>query len=168
MALKTVIELVKNRLPFLPTDTSLDEKIEDFKLEQYYFLQKWTKIEDVNVESDASYTGTLRILVAELTTYNMLVRKVLENMGGVNGEAASSGKHLKSGKADVVEAEFEYAKATDGNELLVKTDSLISELKVSICNYAYSLGYPLPMCGQKKNVPPPFVAYVKDDYGNLT
>ncbi len=168
MALKEVIELVKNRLPFVPSSGALDTKIEDFKLEQYYFLQPWTKIPDVDVETDSEYKGILRMLVAELVTYQLIIRKVIENMGGEDGELAEAGKHIKKGKADVVEAEFEYSKASDGNELLLKTEALLPELKLNICQYSCTLGYNLPMCGKTKSEPIPFLAFVKDINGNLT
>lgn len=153
MALKAVLELVKNRLPFMPLDGSCDEKAEDFKLEQYYYLQSYCNISDADVEEDSSYTGLKRMLVADLVAYYLIVREVVKITGGEDGGAATGSKHIKKGKADVVEAEFEYSKASDGNTIAMETKKLVEELRIGICTKAQTIGFHLEVfCGVKKPV----------------
>jgi len=164
MPQKTVEQMVYNRLPFLAVTPQNSELISDFKQEMYYYLQPWTRFADDIVEEDSSYRGLRRMLVAELTAHTILKRKIVTNLGGVGGSSSSGGKHIKKGKADVVEAEFEYAKAGDGNELLMESVDLIAEIKATYCKYGYSLGYYLPDC--EKKIPftmPSFVSFVPDD-----
>jgi len=100
------------------------------------------------------------MLVSELTSYQILERKVIENLAGEDGTAANAAQNVTKGKADVVEAEFEYSKSSDGNKLLLKTDELMRQILISICSYAEVLGYCLPMCTIKTTiVKPPFKTY---------
>ncbi len=162
MALKSVLELVKNKLPYLPADTSKDDLINDYKIEQYYFLQPYLNTAAANLENDNHYIGIARLLIVELVVYNMIVNKVLLNMEGSQGAAATGSKKIKKGKADVGEAEFEYANAADGNTLLMKTESLLPQVKQNICHYAATLKISLPMCVPEstKYRPIPFISYV--------
>ena len=162
MALGTVLDLVKVRLPFLPVGSSMDATIESFKTDRYYFLNKWTKIDSADIEDDSKYDGVLRLLVVRLVCYDLLGRKVVENVGGVNGNAPNANKRLKKGKADVVEAEFDYAKASDGTTLSMDTEKIMSDLKSEICQYASVLSYRLPMCSNG-TCPLPFRVYPKCD-----
>ncbi|RUP41613.1 MAG: hypothetical protein EKK63_04990 [Acinetobacter sp.] len=163
MALATVLDLVKVRLPFLPVGSSMDTTIETFKTERYYYLNKWTKIDIADIEDDSKYDGVLRFLVVRLVCYDLINRKVLENVGGTNGNAPTANKRLKKGKADVVEAEFDYAKASDGTTLSIDTVTLLSNLKSEICQYASILNYRLPMCDNGKTCPLPFIVYPNCD-----
>ena len=156
--------MIYNRLPFLAVSTGNSTLIADFVQDTFYYLQPWTKIDDSVVEDENSYRGLKRILVAELTAYNILMRKVLINIAGENGSITSAAKHLKMGKADVVEAQFEYAKAGDGNELIMEAAKLVTEIKSGFCKYAVALGYYLPDCPYKMPVTlPGFIAFVDDD-----
>lgn len=164
MAQKTILQMVYNRLPFLTVTEANSELIADFKQDVYYYLQPWTRITDELVEDDDTYTGLKRILVAEMTALNIVTRKVLIEMGGENGGAASGGKRLRKGKADVVEAEFEYAKASEGGAMITDMNSLLTELKTNRCNYARALGYSLPDCNNKLPVElPSFIAFVPEE-----
>lgn len=160
MALKAIKELVKNRLPFWSADW--DTVTEDFITEQYYFLQTYTGFSVTDVETEAKYTGTLRLLVTSLTAFSLVKRKYIQGVGGVNGGAATGAKHIKSAKADVVEAEFEYAKSKDGNAMIIDTESLLQELKSEICQYASVLLYRLPMCNVKTKTPLGFKHYTRN------
>jgi len=146
MALGNVEQLVRNRLPFLLSDTPTDNLIESYKIESYYFLQPNTGFSDADVEDDTKYGGVLRMLVADLVAYNLLSQKILANVGGVAGGTVTAGRRVKKGKADVVEAEFDYGKSSDGTFLGGTGSELLEQIKSSLCAKAYQLSYSLPMC----------------------
>lgn len=149
MALQTVENLVRGWLPFLPPITvnpTIDQKLIDYKINTYYYLQSYLGIADADVEVDNTYQGVKRLLVAAVEAYDLLNNKVLENIGGTSTTPPSGGKRIKKAKADVVEAEFDYAKASDGNSLITKADTIMANLKAKICEYAATLNIRLPMC----------------------
>lgn len=158
MPLKTIDEMVKNRLAFIPS-TEWQTDIDDFRIEQSYYLSTYVDLgienpTDTQIEDEANWTGRNKILLAEVVTYQLLVKKIVETMGGDENSSVGSGsKMIKSAKADVVEAEFEYAKADDGRTLATKVSSLIDELKENICRYSQALGFYLP--GFCKDIPEP-------------
>jgi len=161
MALQTVEQLVKERLSFIPA-TGWETKIESYKLQMYYFLQKYLQVADADVENDAIYTGLKRMLVKELVVYNMIVEKVITTTGGSSSTSApgEGTKRIKKGKADVVEAEFEYGKASDGTSIAMETEKLIPELKANICSFSRTLGIILPgFCPDRKLDKPPFITF---------
>jgi len=147
MALQSVYEMVLNRLKFVPL-TGWETNIEAFETEQMYYLNAFLQNKtDAEVEDEANWTGVERILLAELTTYQLLIKEIIKTVGGdaeVSSKPGAGNRLIKKGKADVVEAEFEYAKAEDGRTLAVKAAQLISELKNSICRYASALDLYLP------------------------
>lgn len=157
---------MKGILPFLPAnDAGVDAKIEENKIMQYYFLQPYFGIDDADVENDATYTGNRRILVAYLVAYDLLYNKVLGNVGGSSAEGtdgSEAGQRIKKGKADVVEAEFDYAKAGDGNSLVMGSEGLLSKLLEKICSLSATLKIQLPMCDcddEKTAIFPAFKSY---------
>lgn len=165
MALKSVDVMVRNRLQFVPAG-EWEELIEDFETEQMYYLNTYLdpKKEPADIEDESKWLGVERLLLAECTTYELLTRQIMTTLGGDAADSESSpgsnSKMVKSAKADVVEAEFEYAKAEDGRTLAVKASQLVVELRDSICRYAQALGFYLP--GFCKNIPttnpqPPFI-----------
>lgn len=160
MPLKAVYDMVINRLAFVP-QTGWEENIDDFKTEQMYYLDQFIDITG-DIEDEANWTGMNRILLAELTTYQTLIKEIVGVVGGDGSETSTPGsgtKMIKKGKADVVEAEFEYSKADDGRTLSVKANQLVGELKQSICRYATSMGIHLPgYCPDEDVDPqPPFI-----------
>lgn len=163
MAIGTVLELVKERLPFIPNDGTYDARINSLKLEVYYAIQHCTGIADADVEDDTKYTGLTRYLVVRYVCYLLIYNKIIEVLGGVGGAAPSGNKRIKKGKADVVEAEFDYAKASDGSTLSMEATSLIANLLKEMCGYAKTLKCSLPMCSglfsTTKGFPPAFIAY---------
>lgn len=167
MALGTVEELVRGWLPWLPAATivpAVDTQIDLYKISTYYFLQSYLGIADADVEDDGQYNGVTRLLVAALVANDLMVNKVLLNVGGTSSTAPSGGKRIKKAKADVVEAEFDYAKASDGNSLLMSADKLMALLKEKICIYGSTLNIWLPMCMCDDNLEiTPFKAYVNCD-----
>lgn len=164
MALQSIEDLVKERLSFVPA-TGWENKIESYKLQMYYYLQKYLQVEDADVEVDDTYTGLKKMLVKELVVYNMIVEKAITTTGGststsVPGEGT---KRIKKAKADVVEAEFEYGKASDGTSIALQTEKLIPELKKNICSYARTLGFGLPeFCPDKKYLKPAFLSFIPE------
>ena len=162
MALAPINDLVKNRLPFA---TDIDAKIEDFKTESFYYFQPYLLKTDMQVEMEGDYTPLERMMIADYTAYQLLVRKAVEGAGGTSGSGSGSGaKQLKKAKADVVETEFGYAKADEGSAILLKTDQLIADLKQSICdkakaiNLKQGLAINLPFCDcEEYDVVPPFI-----------
>ena len=164
MALQSVEDLVKERLAFIPA-TGWETKIESYKLQMYYFLQKYLNIADADVELDATYTGLKRMLVKELVVYNMIMEKAITTTGGSSSTSApgEGSKRIKKAKADVVEAEFDYAKASDGTSIAMEAEKLIPELKKNICSYSRTLGFGLPeFCPDKKLLKPAFLTFVPE------
>jgi hypothetical protein len=146
MALDTIVNMVRLRLPWLleadnPTILSVLQ-------EQYVVLQPWTNLDDDASEVEENYTKTQRLLLKELTAYQMVVTKAFETSGGKAGEnATASTRVVKRVKADVVETEFESIKAADGTTLALNTSTLLAEIREAACNYARILGYELGLCG---------------------
>lgn len=164
MALQSVEDLVKERLSFIPA-TGWETKIESYKLQMYYFLQKYLQVVDADVELDATYTGLKRMLVKELVVYNMIVEKAITTTGGSSSTSApgEGTKRIKKAKADVVEAEFEYGKASDGTSIALEAEKLIPELKLNIFSYSRTLGFSIPGFGpEKKLLKPAFLSFVPE------
>lgn len=162
--------MVKQKLPFLPDGSTiipglgitLDTKLDNLITEQYYYLQKYTQLSDVDVETEAKYTPLQRMLIAELSAYHGINDKALTNVAGSAGTEGDGGKRIKKGKADVVEAEFEYQKSKDGNFLGGTTEELKANFARRACEISAQLGYNLPFCimlglCSKKEEPIPFM-----------
>ena len=82
MALDTVENLVKNRLNFITP--SEDALLTMYKLEVYYELSPYFDIEqtEAEIEDDSNYTGTIRSLIADITSCYMLYWKsIVESLG---------------------------------------------------------------------------------------
>ena len=145
MALKPILDLVKNRLPFL--SASDDVLVNDFITETYYYLQSYLAKPDADVETEASYTGLQRMLIADMTAYDLVKRKAIQTTGGTAG-AAPETKILKRAKADVTEAEFVVTTARDGSLIQISTTDFLATLKEAICHKASALLLTLPLCAQ--------------------
>lgn len=145
MAKRALLDMVKDRLPFLPTDNTMDDTINGFITDQEYSIQTWTKLSDDDVETEAKYKQLQKMLIAELVCYGLLDRQVIKVVGGVNGSIATPGKRIKSGTADVVNAEFDYGKAQDGAFLGQTADTIKKDHGLKACEYAIALGYNLPI-----------------------
>lgn len=162
MALGTVEAMVKERLSFVPV-TGWESKIESYKLQMYYFLQRYLQIADADVENDAVYTGLKRMLVVELVVYNLIINKIITTIGGSSSTSTTGEgtKRLIKAVADVVEADFEYAKASDGNTFAIETEKLIPELIKNINAYSRTLGFGLPEFAPTiKLDKPPFMSFI--------
>ena len=162
MPLSPIIDLVKNRLPFA---TDIDAKIESFTFEAFYYFQPYLIKSDIDVEVEATYTPLETMMISDYVAWQLLVRKAVEVSGGTtSGGSGSGAKQLKKAKADVVETEFGYATANDGSAIMVKTDQLIADLKLSICekaraiNLKQNLSIDLPFCEcEVYDTIPPFI-----------
>lgn len=164
MPLQSVDALVKEKLSFVP-QTGWETKIESYRLQQCYFLAKWSGYEtEGDIEDPDNYTGLKRMLVSELVVYNMIIEKVITTTGGSSDTSApgEGSKRITKGKADVVEAEFDYAKSSEGTTIALKTEQLIPELKANICRYSRTIGWAIPgFCDKPKTGKPmPFQSYV--------
>lgn len=148
MAVQNILGMVRSRMVYLPVSATIDTEIGNFTIEQFYYLQKWTILDDNEVEDESKYKALQKMLVAELVCIELLSKKTLSNIAGENGGEATAGKRIKRGKADVVEAEFDYAKYSDGTFLGKTAEQLISDHAKKACEYAATLGYNLPMCAE--------------------
>lgn len=146
MANEAIIDLVKLRLPFIPTDSSKDDLINSIITEVFYLVQKCSGLSNDDVEDETKYTGLLKYLVVRYVCYLLIYYKIIEIVGGINGAVPSVTKRIKKAKADVVEAEFDYAKASDGSTLSMEATNLMRGLISEICNYASMIGCTLGIC----------------------
>lgn len=128
--LKTIWELVKNRLPFL-TD-ALKPFGEDFKLEVFITLNDCFKKEGPDIGDEDKYEPIEKLMVADLVALLMLNRKMLVDSTGTvdTGDSSGSKTFLKKAKAGDAEAEFE-AYAKEGFAFGMNTANLMAELKKS-------------------------------------
>lgn len=148
--------LIRDRLAFLEESPSNDALIERQKAVTFAHLQGQTKLADEVAYDDSSYTGILRLLVVDLTSYRLLERKIKESV-------SDGGKRLKKAKADVVETEFDYAKASDGNVFMKSASGVMDDLKESIAGYCAILKYILPGFRDEKGGFVPFAYYGGDE-----
>ena len=146
MALQNILGMVRSRLPFLAVGAPIDTVINNFITEQFYYLQKWTLLSDTDVEDETKYSAIQKMLVAELVCVELINKKVIEDVAGAGGAAGTAGKQLKRGKADVVEAEFQYGKSSDGTFMGKTAEQLEKDHAQKACEYAATLDYSLPMC----------------------
>lgn len=137
----------------------MDAKINSFTTEAYYYLSPYTQYTGADIEDATKYDGLLRYLVVRLVCYWLLMRKVVENVAGTAGQAPTGAQQITKAQADVVEVEFEYSTAKDGNTLITTTDAILAEVKLELCNYGSLLKYYLPMCDNGCEYALPFKVY---------
>lgn len=172
MALQNILTMVKLKLPFLPDGSTLipnlgltvDDKLNSSIFEQYYYLQGFTKLIDADVDTEANYNNLQKMLITELVCYYSISDKALVNVAGTNGASGTAGKRIKKGKADVVEAEFDYGKSSDGTFLGMTTEQLMMKFAQRACEIAALLKYNLPLCEalgfcKAKAHPMPFMVF---------
>ncbi len=155
MALSTINEIIFDRLPFLVNNQESVSLIERQKSISFVHLQANTKFTDDEAFEESKYNGTLRLLAAELTAYRILEREIKKSV-------SEGSKKIKKVKADVVETEFEYGKASDGNGFLKNADSILSDLKESIAGYCATLNYFIPGFRESKTPILPIAFYSLD------
>ena len=158
MALGEVLALVKEKLPYAD-DSSFDTVIQSEKLQQYYYLQVYKGLEDSEVETDSNWTGLWRLLVVNLVCYQMIRTKAIQTTGGSFGDTNPDTRKLKKAKADVVEAEFVYIKASDGSLIQMSAEDAMNKFKETICSYAKTLKINLSLCQKTKMNRPIFKTY---------
>lgn len=134
--------LVYKKLPFLAESNDTNDLILLIKTEAIYLVQPY--LEKESPEDESLYSKAEISLLADLTAYQILSTKVLENSGGSTGQEPSSNKAVKNAKADVVEVTFEYLKP--GMNLTEETTKILETLKMSLCQKAAQLNVYLPMC----------------------
>jgi hypothetical protein len=146
MALKPIVEMVRERLPWLTVadNPTIQAALE----EQFVVLQPWTKLSDLASEIETNYTKMQCLLLKELTAYQLVILKAAQTVGGTGAAGGgAAGRVVKRVKADVVETEFESVKLSDGTSIALNTSSLLDEIRKAACGYARTLGYELALCG---------------------
>lgn len=162
MALQSVKEIVNQKLYFIADTPAFDQLIETYQHEQMYYLNTYLFISPDNIpteiENETSWEGMNRLLLAEITAYQLILNKVIKTTGGAEGDKPGAGaRMLKKGEAKPVSAEFEYAKAEDGRTVAMKMEKLLPELKANICRFSQAVNIILPgYCPKEKGTPPPF------------
>jgi len=149
-------DIIQNRLPFVDfTDTTVDTRLDKIIMEIQYTLQKPLQKEDADVEDESKYSQQEIILIGVYSAYLGLFRKAIITVAGDSetSEQASS-KTLKKAKADVVEAEFQVIKASDGSTIQIDSEKLLALLKEEICDTAALLGISLVICNTCSGKPP--------------
>ena len=151
--------LIANKLPFIDiSNPSVLDKVNLAKTEVLYLLEPY--LEKADTEDEALYTPQEKILIANYTAYNLLVTKAISTVAGdasVNDGAVSGNKVLTKAKADVVESEFEIIKASDGANIAMSGEKLISELKNQVCTLANQLNISIAICDCGQVNPIPFI-----------
>lgn len=146
MAIPSVKQMVLNRLPYLTDITATTTLIEQFRIEATYFLQNQFKVSDADVETEATYKALQNMLFADMVTYWLVERKVIQTQAGDGTSEGSAAKTLKRAKADVTEVEFVTIKAADGALISMTTVDFMSALLRDICSKAKVLGIYHPFC----------------------
>lgn len=148
MPLLPVLGLVKEYLPFL-NDGTQDTKINSRITQVQYFLQKYFKISDADIEDESKYTGLQNILVAKISAYELLNTKSVELAAGdATAGTTPETTFLKKAQADVVEAEFDQFDVKKSATLAKSAAQLMADLLTEICSIAQTLGISLPYCAQ--------------------
>lgn len=157
MALSSVKEMVKDRLPFT-NNVSFDAVIERVRIQMCYIMQNQTQKSDLEVEAEANYRGVENIMFSLMVAYQLVKSKAVQTMGG-DGSSTSSGgaKILKKAKADVTEAEFIISKAEDGSLIQIPAEKFLMDLLNEMCTFARSLNYIIPWCNMPLDVIPAFI-----------
>lgn len=159
MAIPSVKQMVLNRLPYLVDNGGTTTLIDQFRIEATYFLQNQFKKEDADVENEATYKPLQNMLFADMITYWLIERKVIQTQAGDGTSAGTAAKTLKRAKADVTEVEFVTIKAADGALITMTTVDFMASLLRDICSKAKVLGIYHPFCVRPEdyNVIPAFI-----------
>ena len=152
----TIKDIIQNRLPFVDfTNTVIDTRFDKIIMEVQYTLQIPLQKEDTDVEIELNYTQREIILIGVYSAYLALFRKSITTLAGDSETSEqASAKTLKKAKADVVEAEFQVSKASDGSNIQLDTNTLLALLKEEICDTAALLGIKLVICDTCNTRPP--------------
>lgn len=156
MALSTVAEMVRQRLPFT-APVANDPIIESIRVQMTYLMQNQTLKADADVEGEANYKPLENMLFAAMVCYQMIKNKIVLTMAGDGVSGSAAAKTLKKAKADVTEAEFTVIKATDGALLQMPTETFLGNLLSEICSMAQTLNYNCPWCVTPPDIGVPFI-----------
>ena len=163
-----VLDSVLQKQPFLVAGTDTTTLVGNIKVEEQYYLQPYTLLNDTDVVDDTKYSNLQLLLVTEMICCEIIKKQTLQNVEGSGGTPGTGAKRIKKGKADVVEAEFDYGKASDGNFLGGTAEELLLQHTRKACEYARMLKYTLPLCIgvlETPIIPPPFVTFAPPDCG---
>ena len=152
-------DLIANKLSFIDlSNASVLSKVNLAKTEVLYLLEPF--LQKADTEDETLYSEREKILIATYTAYNLLFTKAITTVAGdinVNGGAVSGNKVLTKAKADVVESEFEIIKASDGANVAMSGEKLLSNLKEQLCSLANQMGIEISICDCGEAVPTPFI-----------
>jgi hypothetical protein len=158
MPLPTLETMIGDRVPFLSDTPSDLDKIASKKTEAFYFLQKALGKTDEDVEDESKYTAMEKLLIADFTAYELIQKEVVNK---TIGTGSSGGKTIKRVKAADVETEFMFP--DKGASTTLTVDTLLKNLKDSICQKATQLDIFIPLCdcSVSQALPMPFI-YIED------
>jgi len=133
--------LVYAKLTFLVASSTLHATIDLFAKEVMYLLQNCLKIEDADVELEASYTFMQLSLISDIVCIKMLGTEVIQNM--YKASNGTGGKFLKKAKAGSAEAEFDQV--SKENSLSQSVDKLLEGFRLEAFSKASQYGCFLPI-----------------------
>lgn len=156
MAISSVAQMVRDRLPYLVDNVDNNALIERMRVQQTYLMQNSSGKSDVDVELEASYRAIENMLFSMMVTYQLIYTKAMLTMAG-NGTSAGAPKILKKAKADVMETEWVVTKASDGTLVQIATSEFLADLLKEICGISHMIGWANPLCPLVADVIPPFI-----------
>lgn len=134
-------------MPFLVATNLLNvAMVNNAKENTFILLQNSLKKDDLQVFDETTYTNQESLLVVYYTSYNLIMQKVLENVGGIAGQTTVGNLFTKKKKADVLELEYDVVKAEYGASLAMKTTDLLDSYKTKLCSVARALNVKLDIC----------------------
>lgn len=164
MAAPTFNQIVKDKLPYLGSDD--DVLIGNYIKEVQYKLQDDLEKTNLQVEDENEYSNKEKYLVGTYSAYNLLKQQSLKTIGGTgdtgSGSTAPNTKQIKKAKADVVEAEFQQIKSSDGSNIAMNTKDLLEQLRIDVCCWAKELNVVLSICNSgviEMDLTPPFLYF---------
>lgn len=134
------------------SDISNDPIITRRLLDAMYYLQKYTSVDDSNVEDETAYNRNQQSLIVFVAIYFMYQREVNRMRTGNSAGELPTGS-LKRMKADVVEIEYE------GDSGKLNLEKTLMQWKLMACQQAALMDYALPLCSdpEERDGPrPPF------------
>lgn len=157
MAIGTVNQMVKDRLPYL-SDVANDPLIERKRIEVVYIMQNQSGKDDASVELEASYKAVENIVFAAMIAWYLLQNKIMTTMAGTGAAGSVGGaKILSKAKADVTEADFILVKAEDGAMIQMKTTDYLDLIKNDVCSLTRVVGWINPICRAVIDIIPAFI-----------
>lgn len=135
--------MVLNRIPFMVAGAASTELINDNTAEVFAELQVVLAKSDAEYLDEDNYLPKETSLIADMVGVQILYRRIISNMEGVAGAAATGNKILTKAKAGEAEAEFSLPKGGDGSTLLMTANQVMGKLMDDAMRKARNLGWML-------------------------